>query len=125
MKIPTDMNEIIEQHEILEELIAERADQIFNKYRKHFLKGDEHISEIETDCEPYILKWEVSWRYGGYDCGSIKVPSHAFCGDWETWINKLIQDDIDKKSEIEKKSQQAKIRKEKAQLKRLQEKYKE
>lgn len=117
------MSEIINLYEELDDIIYDRADKILSIYSNHFLQGDESIKKIHTDENPVRIEWDVRWQYGGYDSGSIYVPTDAFSGDWETWVNAEIQKDLNKQTAKKKKSETNKIKSEKAQLKRLKQKY--
>lgn len=117
------MKSTIAQYIRSEEKIDERACEIFEIYSKHFLQGDEYVKRVHVDEDPIRIEWEVSWRYGGHDEGSIYVPKEVFCGEWRKWVVGEIEKSANEKTEKEKKAKASKVAKEKRQLKKLQEKY--
>jgi len=101
------------------------GEEIFDKYSEYFLNGDEHISNISIEEDIIEIKWEVYWSYGGYDCGSFSIPISDFCGDYIGWIDNKIQQDKDKKIDLQKKNDIIKKNKELKLLEELQRKYNE
>jgi hypothetical protein len=118
------MKEKIKQYLILREEIDDLAEKIFKEYSPHFLNKGAYFDTAEVFEHSICIRWEETWRFGGYDSGFFSIPIDFFNEvNYKDWVENQVKEAEAVKDAATKKEEERQKQEELNLLNKLKAKY--